>query len=74
MSGSSEQITSPDQRKPISRKAARAGAIICAAICLLMLIGNQQGHVEDVFLVVTAAILVLAVVVDWLLRKNGFRR
>ncbi|HEY3507454.1 MAG TPA: DUF2631 domain-containing protein [Actinocatenispora sp.] len=74
MSGSSEQITSPDQRKPISHKAARAGAIITAIICLLMMIGNHKGHVEDVFLIATAAILVLAVVADWLLRKNGFRR
>jgi membrane protease YdiL (CAAX protease family) len=74
VSGSSEQITSPDQRKPLNRKAARVGAIICAIICLLMTIGNHEGHVEDVFLVVTAALLVLAVVLDWLLRKNGLRR
>ncbi|BCJ34819.1 hypothetical protein Athai_23220 [Actinocatenispora thailandica] len=74
MSGSSEQITSPDQRKPLNRKAARAGAIICAIVCLLMTIGNQKGHVGDVFLVVTAVLLVGAVVLDWLLRKNGLRR
>ena len=74
MSGSSEQITSPDQRKPLNRKGARIGAIACAIVCVLMMIGNHEGHVEDVFLGVTAALLVLAIVLDWLLRKNGLRR
>jgi uncharacterized protein DUF2631 len=74
VSGSTELITSPDQRKPISHKATRVGAIVAAVLLLLMMIGNQRGHVEDVFLAGTAGLLVLAVVVDWLLRKNGFRR
>jgi phosphate starvation-inducible membrane PsiE len=74
VSGSTEQITSPDQRKPISRKAARVGAVLTAIILLLMTIGNHEGHVEDVFLVATAALLILVVLGDWLLRKNGLRR
>lgn len=74
MSGSSEEITSPDQRKPLNRKAARFGAIVTAVLLLLMIIGNQKGHIGDIFLIVTAGILVLTVVADWLLRKNGFRR
>lgn len=73
MSGS-EQITSPDQRKPLNRKAARAGAIITAVILLLMMLGNHRGRIEDLFLIVTAGILVLVVLLDWLLRKNGLRR
>lgn len=72
MSGS-EPITSPDQRKPVSRKAARAGALITAALLLLMIMGNHKGNVENIFLIVIAGLLVLAVVTDWLLRKNGFR-
>lgn len=74
MSGSSEPITSPDQRKPVSHKATRVGALVAAALLLLMMIGNQRGHVEDVFLAGIAGLLVLGVIVDWLLRKNGFRR
>ena len=73
MSGSSEPITSPDQRKPINRKWARVGAFVTAAILLLMMIGNHKGHVEDVFLGAAALLLVGAVILDWLLRKNGFR-
>jgi anthranilate phosphoribosyltransferase len=68
-----EQVVSPDQLKPTNRKLAHAGAFITAAILLLMLIGNQRGHVEDFFLVGTAALLIGAVVADWLLRKNGLR-
>lgn len=69
----SEPTTSPDQRRPVSRKPARVGAIITAALLLSMIIGNQRGHVGDIFLIIIAGTLVLAVVLDWLLRKNGFR-
>ena len=72
MSGN-EPVTSPDQDKPGTPRAARAGAIACAVILLLMVIGNHKGHVEDIFLVATAAALVLAVVGDWVLRRNGLR-
>ncbi len=67
------QVVSPDQVKPTSRKWPRVGAFVTAAILLLMMIGNQKGHVEDVFLVSAAALLIGAVVADWLLRKNGLR-
>lgn len=69
-----DQVTSPDQRKPTNLRLGRIGALITAAIMLVMLIGNQKGHVEDVFLIGAAALLVLAVIADWLMRKNGFRR
>jgi hypothetical protein len=67
------QVVSPDQVKPTNRKWPRVGAFVTAAILLLMLIGNQRGHVEDFFLVGAAALLIGAVVADWLLRKNGLR-
>jgi len=68
-----EPVTSPDQDKPGTPRAARAGAIITAVILLLMLIGNHKGHIEDIFLIAVAGCLVLAVVGDWVLRRNGLR-
>jgi uncharacterized membrane protein YhhN len=68
-----EPVTSPDQHKPGNAKAARIGAVGTIVILLLMLCGNHRGHIEDIFLVVTAALLALALVGDWLLRKNGLR-
>jgi hypothetical protein len=69
----SEQITSPDQRKVTSRKAMYAAFLIGAFITLTYLFGNHTGWVEDVFLVVTAAILVGIVAADVWLRKAGLR-
>jgi uncharacterized protein DUF2631 len=66
-------VVSPDQVKTLNRKWPRIGAFVTAVIMLLMLIGNQKGHVEDIFLIGTAALLIGAVVADWLLRKNGLR-
>lgn len=66
-------VLSPDQVKPLNRKWPRVGAFVVAVILLLMLIGNQKGHVEDIFLIGAAALLIGAVVADWLLRKNGLR-
>jgi hypothetical protein len=68
-----EQIVSPDQRKPTSRKAMYSALLIGAAILLTFLFGNHVGHVEDVFIVLAAASLVAIVAVDAWMRKNGLR-
>jgi hypothetical protein len=68
-----EPVTSPDQHKPGPAKAARAGAVITIVILLLMLLGNHRGWVEQVWLISVAALLVLVLVGDWILRKNGLR-
>ncbi|WP_051325383.1 DUF2631 domain-containing protein [Glycomyces tenuis] len=68
-----EQIVSPDQRKPTSRKAMYSALLIGAAITLSFLFGNHLGRVEDVFIVLAAASLVAIVAVDAWLRKNGLR-
>jgi Protein of unknown function (DUF2631). len=68
-----EPVTSPDQHKPGHPKAARAGAIFTVVALLLMLIGNHRGHVEDIFLIVTAGLIVAILVADWVMRKNGLR-
>jgi hypothetical protein len=69
----SEPVTSPDQHKPGHRKAGRIGALVTAAVLLLMLKGNHRGRVEDIFLIVTALGLVGIVIGDAVLRRNGLR-
>lgn len=68
-----EQIVSPDQRKPVNRKAMYTGLLVGAAIILSFLIGNHVGRVEDAFLLISAGALVAVVVVDAWLRRSGLR-
>ncbi len=68
-----EPVYAPDQLKPGNRKWGRRGAIGSAVIILLYLWGNHEGNTENVFLVVIALILVGAVVVDGVLRRNGLK-
>ena len=66
-------VTSPDQHKPTNLRLARAGGVMSIAVLLLMTIGNHKGRVEDIWLIVCAGGLILAVVGDWVLRRNGLR-
>ncbi len=68
-----EEVTSPDQHKPGPVRAARIGAVVVAGSLLAMICGNHKGRIEDIFLIVTAGLIVAALVGDWLLRKNGLR-
>ena len=68
-----EPVYAPDQLKPGNRKWGRRGAIPSAVIILLYLWGNHEGNTENLFLIITAAILVGAVVVDAVLRRNGLK-
>jgi hypothetical protein len=68
-----EPVYSPDQLKPGNRKWARRGALGTAVILLLMLWGNHEGNTENIYLVLTALILVGAVVLDAVLRRNGLK-
>jgi hypothetical protein len=72
--GTEEIVTSPDQHKPGPKKAAYIGAIASTVILLLMVLGNHHGKVEDLWLVGVAGLLVLVLVADWTLRKNGIKR
>jgi hypothetical protein len=45
-----------------------------AAVCFLMLIGNQIGHVEDIYLVITGTVLVLLLIWDLAKRRNPWRK
>jgi hypothetical protein len=74
VAGDDDIVTSPDQHKPmVSPRLARFGAVLTILILLAMLWGNHEGNVENIFLIGTAAILALFLVVDWILRKNGLK-
>jgi hypothetical protein len=68
-----EPVIAPDQLKPGPRRAARVGAAASALVLLAMVIGNHQGNTENVFLVVTAVLLLSTLAIDAVLRRNGLR-
>ncbi|MEU7752003.1 DUF2631 domain-containing protein [Micromonospora sp. NPDC049101] len=69
----SEPVTSPDQHKPGHRKLGRIGAVVSALALLAMICGNHEGKVEDIWLVGLAALLLIIVIGDVVLRRNGLR-
>jgi hypothetical protein len=68
-----EPVTSPDQHKPGTPRAARIGAVTIALLLLSLTIGNHRGQIENIWLIAIAGLLILAVVGDWVLRRNGLR-
>jgi sugar phosphate permease len=68
-----EPVYAPDQLKPGNRKWARRGALGSAVIILLFLWGNHEGNTENIYLVVIALLLVGAVILDAVLRRNGLK-
>ncbi|MEU5840366.1 DUF2631 domain-containing protein [Rhodococcus sp. NPDC047139] len=51
-------------------KLFRVMALVSAAFLLLMLIGNHEGNVESLYLIGTASLLVLIVVIDAVRRRR----
>ena len=68
-----EPVTSPDQRKPVNPRKARIGAVLAVIILLVMLLPVHHGHVEDLWLAGLAALIVVMLIGDWVLRRNGLR-
>jgi hypothetical protein len=68
-----EPVTSPDQHKPGHRRAAQVGGVLSIAVLLLMLIGNHEGRLEDIFLIGIAAGIAAILIGDAILRRNGLR-
>jgi hypothetical protein len=68
-----EPVTSPDQRKPVNPRKARVGAVVAVVILLLMTFGNHKGRIEDLWLVGLAGLIVVMIIGDWVLRRNGLR-
>ncbi|MEU8424552.1 DUF2631 domain-containing protein [Micromonospora sp. NPDC048835] len=69
----SEPVTSPDQHKPGHRKAGQIGAVLSALVLLAMICGNHEGRVEDIWLIGLAALLLIIVIGDVVLRRSGLR-
>jgi hypothetical protein len=68
-----DPVIAPDQLKPGSRKWSTIGAVGSAVILLLMIIGNHEGNVENVWLISIAALLLIILGVDAVLRRTGLR-
>ena len=71
---SEEEVTSPDQHKPGPVKAARIGAVVTALALLAMIFGDNATNTGLPWLIGVAGFIVLWLLVDWLLRKNGLRQ
>ncbi|WP_410813044.1 DUF2631 domain-containing protein [Micromonospora sp. 067-2] len=71
----SEPVTSPDQHKPGHRKAGQIGAVLSALALVVMAFcgGNHEGRVEEIWLTGLAALLLIIVIGDAVLRRNGLR-
>jgi uncharacterized membrane protein YdcZ (DUF606 family) len=71
-----QQVTSPDQHKPNNLKWWRIGGILSVIFLLAMLqpFNNHRGWVEDLYLVLTAALIAGALIGDAVLRRRGLRR
>jgi ABC-type phosphate transport system permease subunit len=69
-----EPVTSPDQHKPtISAKLSRFGAVVTILALLAMTFGNHEGNIENLYLIAGAGLLLLILILDFILRRNGLR-
>ncbi len=68
-----EPVYAPDQLKPGNRKSWRIGAIVSAVVLLAMLWGNHEGNTENLWLILIAAGLLVALLADVVLRRNGLK-
>ena len=71
---SEEQVYAPDQLKKGHPKAFKIAGVITAIALCLMVIGNQKGNIESVYLVGTAALIIAAIVADSVLRRKGLKK
>jgi hypothetical protein len=68
-----DPVIAPDQLKPGPRRLARLGVVGAALLLLAMVFGNHEGNTENVFLILTALLLLSTLAVDAVLRRNGLR-
>ena len=73
MASHDEPVTSPDQRKPTNRKLTYTVGIAAAITMVAYTFGNHQGRVEDLWLIGFALVIVVSMIADWLLVRNGLR-
>jgi hypothetical protein len=58
----------------VDHRLIQAGGICAIILLLAMLRGNHVGRVEDIFLIVFAALIAVALFRDWWLRRRGWHR
>ena len=69
-----EPVTAPDQHRPtVSARLSRLGAVITILALLAMTIGNHEGNIENLFLIGAAGLLLLMLILDFILRRNGLK-
>jgi hypothetical protein len=68
-----EPVTAPDQHKPTNVKLIRLGGVAAVLILLAMAYPPQQGYTADIWLLALAGLIAVALVADWVLRRNGLR-
>jgi hypothetical protein len=73
VSASDEVVTSPDQRKPGNRRLDYIAALVCAALLLLLLLADHPNDVEIGWVGGCSAALLIAVALDWHLRRRGLK-
>lgn len=71
-----EQVTAPDQQKPLQRKWARIGGvvIIIALLSMLRPFNNHRGWIEDVWLILIAGVIAAMLIGDAVMRRQGLRQ
>ena len=70
---SEEPVTSPDQQKPTPRRLMRIGSIAIVIILLLMLFGNNEVNTGAPWLLGIAGTIILLLIADAVLHRNGLR-
>jgi hypothetical protein len=70
---SEEPVTSPDQHKPTPRRLMRIGSIAIVIVLLLMLFGNNEVNTGAPWLIGIAGSIILLLIADAVLRRNGLR-
>ena len=73
MSAEQDPVYAPDQLKPGNRKLARIGALGTAVVMLMFFWGNHEGNTENIWLAVFAVGLIVTVIADAVLRRNGLK-
>lgn len=69
-----EPVIAPDQKKPGHRRGGQIGAVVVAiSLVLMQFCNNEVTGVERIWLNGIAALLILAVIGDIVLRRNGLR-
>lgn len=58
----------------VSPKVQAIGGLLTVVFLLMMLRGNHVGHVEDVWLIGTAVVILGILARDWWMRRRGWRR